>query len=694
MLVLHTTLHSLPLEKAPPAGRTRLCLPNWSLITQDPWVLETVVGYRLELEARPWQKVSPKSGLIPQEQLREVKKEVESMLAKKAIREVTPIQGQFLSRIFTVPKKDGSSRPIINLRPLNRFMAKHHFKMENVAMLKDLLKKGDWMGSIDLKDAFQTVPVHGDFCKLLRFRWEGKMYEYQCLPFGLTSAPRTFTKVMKPIMALLREKGVRCLIFIDDILILATARQELILILQEVITLLRLLGFTINMEKSELTPTQRIQYLGFRIDSRAMTLSLPDNKVKKLLQECKRALSVQMTVRSIARLIGRMSAATQAILPAPLYYRALQRIKNAGFKVEQSFETRVTLDAEARSELRWWIESMSRWNGRTLIQPQPDVTIESDASLLGWGASSDGLETGGLWSQLERGMHINVLELKAGAFAVKTFTKGRQGIHVRLRMDNTTAVAYVNHMGGTRSAQLTNQAKELWQECLSNNIQLSAEHIPGAKNTTADYQSRLLQTSAEWKLHTRVFSKVLESLGECKVDLFATRLNTQLEKYISWKPDPSAIASDALKVPWKHLGGYAFPPFCLVGRCLSKVRSERAVIVLIAPVWPGQPWYPMLLESAIEPPILLPQMQDLLSDPFGDAHPLVGAGKLRLAAWKVSGIASEQQAFRRRLHSSYQRHGAREQIQPTSTHGPNGSAGVCQGAWIPMRAMSNSLSIS
>ena len=251
-----------------------------------------------------------------------------------------------------------------------------------------------------------------------------------------------------------------------------------------------------------------------------------------------------------------------------------------------------------------------------------------------------------------------------------------------------------NHMGGTRSMNLSNGVKDLWLDCLNRGIVIAAEHLPGVSNTAADYQSRLLQTSAEWRLNPEIFRAISMQLGPCRVDLFATRLNAQLERYICWKPDPFAMATDALQASWKGLQGYAFPPFCLVGRCLSKIKIEAAAILLIAPLWTVQTWYPSLLEALVDSPILLPQRRDLLKDPFGKDHPMVAAGRLHLAAWKVSGIASEPKEYRKRQHVSSQVHGAEARMQLINQHGLAGSAGVCQGTWIPMRVMSNSLSIS
>ena len=89
-------------------------------------------------------------------------------------------------------------------------------------------------------------------------------------------------------------------------------------------------------------------------------------------------------------------------------------------------------------------------------------------------------------------MHINCLELLAATLAVKTFLKGQSGTSVLLQLDNKTAVAYINNMGGQFAPKLTDLAKDLWMWPLSNNIILSAEHIPGVLNNVADIESRTI----------------------------------------------------------------------------------------------------------------------------------------------------------------------------------------------------------
>ena len=206
-------------------------------------------------------------------------------------------------------------------------------------------------------------------------------------------------------------------------------------------------------------------------------------------------------------------------------------------------------------------------------------------------------------------------------------------------MDSTTAVAYINRMGGTHSSTLSNITCSLWQWCLQRapGITLSAEHLPGIHNITADAESRTFHSSVEWQLVPSVFRGINTLLGPCQVDLFATRLNHQLPCYISWCPDPFSMSTDAFQGKWTGFLGYAFPSFALVGKCLQRVRREKSSLLIVAPVWSSQAWYPLLLQYLVKSPVLIPMYSNILQDPFGHLHPMVTQGPLQLAAWKASG---------------------------------------------------------
>ena len=249
-----------------------------------------------------------------------------------------------------------------------------------------------------------------------------------------------------------------------------------------------------------------------------------------------------VSLRELTRLLGRMSATSQAVLPAPLCYRQLQMLKNHVWSQTASFEAEVALTDGAIQELHWWMQHLEKWNGKPVLPSKPGLVLETDASLLGWGARCEEIPTGGLWSLEERNqLHINCLELLWGALAVKTFAKNLTGVHIHLKMDNTTAISYINRMGGTRSYTLSEMACNFWSWCLERGIYLSAEHLLGIYNVTADVESRTLRSSLEWELNMNVLALIFSQLGRCEVDLFATRLNHKLLQYVSWRPDPFAI---------------------------------------------------------------------------------------------------------------------------------------------------------
>lgn len=126
-----------------------------------------------------------------------------------------------------------------------------------------------------------------------------------------------------------------------------------------------------------------------------------------------------------------------------------------------------------------------------------------------------------------------------------------------------TAVAYINKMGGTKSPILTQVAKKIWEFCLSQQITITAEHLPGLQNQTADSESRKVfeNSSNNWKLNTEVFSQITKLIGPISLDAFAERLNAQVVNYVSLKPDPMAKAVDAFMIKWRDQQDYAFPHF-------------------------------------------------------------------------------------------------------------------------------------
>ena len=672
----------------PKAGRIKYFVSNWEDITQDPWVLGVVQGYSLEFESQPILGTILPQFQLSQSEALAMDREVSELERKGAIEPAKGLVG-YVSSVFLVPKKDGGMRLIINLKSLNAHLRYVHFKMEDIRSIKDILQPGDYMGKLDLKDAYLAVPMKDQHRKYLQFQWRDKLLQFTTLPFGLASAPRVFTKLLRPALAHLRQQGIRCLMYIDDMLVLGASKEELKRHYKTCQTLLTSLGFIINVEKSVPGPTQSIEFLGFVIDSTKMSLSVTPAKIRKVKSECRKLLEQPTTtVRQVSRLIGLMTSMTLAIKPAPLHYRALQLARNDALHHLHSYESQVTMSREAQNDLQWWCSRVTQSNGCLIHPPEPQLRIDSDASNSGWGAVCNGETTGGSWSLEETQLHINSKELLAAFLALKAFSPTQGGIHIRLRMDNQAAVTYVNRMGGTHSQPLCSIAKRLWEWCMDHQLTVSAEHLPGIMNVTADAESRFKPDASEWALDAQVFQRLMKIRDPCEIDLFASRLSAKLQIYYSWKPDPGALATDALAQDWRQLRGYAFPPFCLIGRCLAKIqREEVPEILLIAPIWPSQPWYPLLIRMITEIPVILPTFNSLLLNPLQEPHPLVLQGHLQLAAWSVSGLLSRQQDFQMRLSKYSVHHGDQIQSLHTLVHGENGVLGAMEGRPIPCLRM-------
>ena len=220
----------------------------------------------------------------------------------------------------------------------------------------------------------------------------------------------------------------------------------------------------------------------------------------------------------------------------------------------------------------------------------PELIIESDASTQGWGATCQGSDTGGPWSAQEKSRHINCLELLAATVALKTFVNNRTRLSVLLKLDNTSAVAYINNQGGTISKNLVALTRDLWMWCLEQNIHIQAQYLPGVQNCTADRESRSMRDRSDWKLNPQIFRQINRRHGPLKVDLFASLLTNQCQRYYSWRPDPFAEAVDAFLQDWSTVKGFANLPWSLIPRVLNQAQTQEADLVLVTPLWKAQPW--------------------------------------------------------------------------------------------------------
>ena len=611
---------------------------QWRQLDASPWVLRTIErGYKLQFAQPPptFEKIifSQASG-----QAAEIlRAEIVSLVQKRAVREV-PLEQRhigFYSRYFLVKKKGGGLRPILDLRALNKYLKRFRFKMLTAASLVRSLRQGDWFTSIDLKDAYFHIPIYPPHRKFLRFGFEGKVYEYTVLPFGLSLSPRVFVKCTQAAVAPLRQRGVRIATYIDDWLTLATSRQEALFHTRQVVDLLSSLGFTINYTKSVLVPTQVIDYIGISLDSRSFTARLSQERIESFLKCVAQFQTGRRVPFAVClRMAGLMASAISLVRLGRLYMRPFQRwMRSLRIPTACRRYPRVAVTAECVLALRWWSNRAVLTEGVAMGTVLSRKVVTTDASLSGWGATLDGMAVRGVWGGGLRTAHINYLELMAVFLALRYFEPHLNGWHVLVRTDNTTTMCYINKQGGLRSRVLHRLAHKLILWCDEHLLSICACHVPGLMNAGADLLSRGPLRYADWSLHPEVAAQVWDKFGTPEIDLFASAENTKCPRFFSIT-GTSSLGLDALAHWWPRGLLYAFPPLTLILPTLDRVRSQHLQLILVAPAWGS--WRSAITPLLYDRPWQLPLRRDLLTQAgFEIFHPQPGT--LDLWVWPVRG---------------------------------------------------------
>ena len=569
---------------------------------------------------------------------------------KGAIDRVTNVKALgFYSRLFLVPEKTGDLRPVIDLSTLNRHMVVPHLTQGSV---RSAIRSQEWMVSIDIRDAYLHVPMHQAVRKYLRFVVNKKVYQFTCLPFGLATSPREFTKLLRPVVSLLRQQGVKLHVYLDDWLIRADTQEQAQLHAQTTIRVLQFLGWIINFEKSDLTPSQDFQFIGMQFNTLRFTVApLPKMCLKVQSVHQHWMTNPNITARDLHRLLGML------VFMASLVRRGRLRLRPVQWWATTAWCQRTGNSSDRIQVPQWVLSEVAWWSSPAVLQGLPLVTKETevltDESSSGWGAQLGSRLTQGQWSASQRSCHINVLEMQAVIYAVRDFLPHLRSRVVRLMCDNAVTVAYIKNEGGTRSHTLMQMTIRLLKWCDSNGITLVPVHLPGVHNIQADSLSRVGQTlTTEWTMAMASLRPVFAKWGEPQIDLFATFANRRLVKFVSPYLDPRAEWTDAMAMPWDKESGllYAFLPFKMVPQVLQKIAQSPGVeVILIAQLQPAASWFPELMDLSQEDPIpLFVEGQDLLTQDVWMGDGVTETRHFRpsnLHAWKLSGPSWERRVI-------------------------------------------------
>ena len=610
----------------------------------------------------------------------------------------------FESTVFTVPKKDGGHRLCTDFRPLNAFAEKSHFQMEGVQEVAELIQQGDYGLLVDLKDCYLTLGLHPAQRKYCRFRCpkSGIRYQWRTVAFGVSEAPRLCTKILRPLIGILKSLGIRCLIYIDDLLIIdqsplraARAMGIAMRLLQQEV------GLQLKIEKGLLRPSRTFSCLGIVWNTQTMTCSVPAKRIKSIQNIASRLIRMSaprdgapsaVPTRDVARFTGHVISTCRAIRPARRRLNFIQHdfakgLRNGGWKGS------TILSTKARRALQWWVsEELWQANGNDIVPPvKPiQISLRTDAAShnVGYGGVMilNGREfcTRGHLTTKERAeKYINEYEFSGCRntlwsllpVAVPNRDQWRH-VHVSIELDNVTAIRYGRTAIG-RSIRMSAKGVQFFDEVEKAGISVSFRHLAGTMNVRADRLSRQRTTHADWRLHPSLVRRIFRKFREYpQIDLFASAQNAHLPRFFAYNHDFRAEGADAFLHDWGVFKTiYAYPPPILLSRVLQKIRVDRCHrAIVIAPVWTYQTWFPSMLQMMCRPPILLPNERWIVSDPAGNqCWPM----KWPLIAVVLSGSTQNAKASRRRYLKNVGRNprtGILSDMIPTFGDSMNGSA--------------------
>ena len=565
----------------------------------------------------------------------------------------------FESAVFTVDKKDGGHRLCTDYRPLNLFQEKVHFKMDTVQTVAELIQPNDFGMLCDLKDCYLTMGLHPSQRKYCRFRSpaSGQRLQWRTVSFGMSEAPRMCTKLLRPLLGLLKQLGIRCMLYIDDLLLLHQDRVQLARGMAVAISLLqREVGLNIKTSKCLFEPLRRFQCLGFFWDTTTMMTSVPPKRLHATQRQAGRLLGTSpkaqpIQTRDLARFVGQATAMFRGLRGARRYLLFIQQ--ELGHAVRRrGWHGSLTLSTAAREALKWWTSKAPRLRNGAPIVPEIrplQCSIKSDAATesLGWGGvltlpEGKVFTTRGHFTSAERDLHINALELLGCFYTIRSLLPQAFSVdqwpqvHLNCQLDNVVAIKYAR-VAVSRSLQLSRLGAQFYDWAESAQIQLSFRHLAGIYNVEADELSRREWQEIEWQLDPTLIQR-LQRQWKCHIsrDLFASRQNTQHNIYYSWEHDFAAQGVDSLTHLWQWQDtSYAYPPTFLIPRVLQKLIQERVYdMILITPLFTLQSWWPILMQTLTEIPVILPMKPWITTNPAGQA---TYRHAWPLIAWRISG---------------------------------------------------------
>lgn len=391
------------------------------------------------------------------------------------------------------------------------------YTLPSISDLTEYVKtfgKSAWIWKADLQRAYRQLRLDPIDTPLLGLKFAGDIYVDVCPSFGCRSSSSACQRVTAAVTYLMRKKGWITLAFLDDFA--GVQESELLArrAYEQFLKLAEQLGLQLAMDKCE-PPTQMIEWLGYEVNVREMTVAIPKEKLQQVLGECqlwsgRRKASKTM----IQSLVGKLIHVANCI---PHARKFVTRILATLRYMAENNQDWTTISQDFQADVTWFENYAEHANGVALIAPTlNNIYIECDSSLTGGGGNSDNAYYSWCYSTEHTQKYTNIHHLEAINLLVayKTLqpsrdTKGERIVMITDNMASSIALA----TGKTRDKVLAACARQLWLEAAKHDHEIAIQHRPGTLIPLADALSRLhfdkaKQRQADLLIKSRKLSRV------------------------------------------------------------------------------------------------------------------------------------------------------------------------------------------
>ena len=598
-----SSIKNLISDKVNVKGRLRAHSQFWFHIGASSMVLSVInEGYRIPfITSPPSMFFKNNKSAIKEDSF--VTETISELLSSGRIEE--KLNPSFVVNPLSVAyQASGKRRLILDLINVNEYVPKMHFKLDDWKVGLQFLSKNAYLFSFDLKSGYHHIDISADYQKYLGFSWiinnVRRYFEFTVLPFGLSSAPLLFTKMMKPLVTHWRSCGILIALYLDDGFVVVPASCDnntndfhiASKISQHVKVDLIRSGLVYNMDKSCWNPVNQIVWLGMHWDSVEGTLRVSQRRVDKILRTINELTSADVvTIRKLHSFVG------QIISLGPVVGN-LTRLstRNCQVKISQAHheDDIIKLDNLCLSEIEFWKSNASKRNVRYLfVSTRVNKIVCGDASAVGSGAilCNDIHTAHKNWTEVEAKRSSTWRELDTILFAISSFLPIVSNSQLKIFTDSQSAARIVEV--GSMKVDLHSLAIDIFNICINNNVRLEVEWIPRTMNDKADFVSRLIDLD-DWMISDKFFSIINDTWGPFSVDCFASYYNAKVSRFFSrfWNPNTAGV--DALAQDWSKENCLLVPPVLLIPSVLRHLYLCKGRGALVFPWWPSSPFWPLL----------------------------------------------------------------------------------------------------